>query len=275
MSTGPCPPRSCSRAWAVALLVVVVGACATPARRLPSREVDDPITLPARVFELGVGAMVTPSDEYGATDGEPLIPVRYGITDRVTLLGLLAVEVALLDDAPVASAATGERAATSPLGLSLTGGLVGLGYSSIEGMIVQPVFGVRAVKHVSRSLRLQSNVYWIGRFGRLHDEAVLAASVGATLQLVDRLALTLDAGDRVNVDTFLPSGDWERNVVFAGPSLEYRPWHWVTGGLGARVEATRRPRATFEPVAPDDPRPGMPRRQPVSIWLGAWLNFYW
>ena len=191
------------------------------------------------------------------------------------MLGLLAAEVALLDDAPVASAATGDKAATSLLGLSLIGGLVGIGYSSIEGLIVQPVFGVGAVKHVSASLRLQSNVYWIGRIGRLHDESVFSGSVGATLQLVDRLAVTLDAGDRVNVETFLPSGDWGRNVVFAGPSLEYRPWHWMTGGLGGRVEATQRPQTTFEPVAPGDPRPGMPRRHPVSIWAGAWLNFYW
>jgi hypothetical protein len=273
MSADPCPSPTCARAWA--LVVLLAGGCATPVRRLPSRQVDDPITLPARVFELGVGATVTPSNEYGETEGEPIIPLRYGITDRLTLLGGLALEFALLDDAPVASAATGEKAATSRFGLSLTGGLVGLGYSSIEGLIVQPVFGVGAVKHVSPSLRLHSAVYWIGRFGRLSDESVVSASVGATLQLVDRLALTLSAGDKVNVETWLPSGDWGRNVVFVGSSLEYRPWHWVTAGLGGRVESTQRPRTTLEPVAPGDPRPRSPRRRPVSLWFGASLTFYW
>jgi hypothetical protein len=256
-------------------LALAAAGCATPVRRLPSRQVDDPITLPARVFELGVGASVTPSNEYGETDGAPIIPLRYGITDRLTLLGLTAVEFALLDDAPVASAATGERAATSRLGLSLTGGLVGLGYSTIEGLIVQPVVGVGAVKHVSPSLRLHSAVHWIGRFGRLSDESFVSASVGATRQLVDRLALTLTAGDRVNVQTALPSGDWGRNVVFTGASLDYRPWHWVTAGLSGRVESTQRPPATLEPVPPDEPVPRIARRRPVSLWFGASATFYW
>ena len=67
--------NECSR---LGVVVLLAGGCAMPARRPPSRQVDDPITLPARVFELGVGATVTPENEYGATEGEPIIPRGMG-----------------------------------------------------------------------------------------------------------------------------------------------------------------------------------------------------
>jgi hypothetical protein len=135
--------------WLLLGVTLMIG-CSAPARRLPQRVVDDPITLPRRMaeIELTVGGPLTqPVDrnrwERASSSwaiGPSLTPVlRYGISDRVTLTsptgvdqgldghltltGPTTVTVALLDDAPARYAATGWCAPSSPLGLSLTLGV--------------------------------------------------------------------------------------------------------------------------------------------------------
>ena len=81
-------------------LLVAVGVwaagCGTASRPLPSRQVDDPVTLPRRMLSLSLGARGTLSNEDREREGHEVpLRIRYGITDRITIEDLLVLDAAV------------------------------------------------------------------------------------------------------------------------------------------------------------------------------------
>ena len=266
------------RAGLVALALLVSVGCGTPSRRLPARMVDDPITLPRRMVSVAMGAQRTASNERRETEWQPIGYLRYGLTDRLTLDGLLALDFAVLDDAPIEYAATGERAARSPFGLSLQAGLAGIGYSSIEGTIVQPRLGLVLRKRLGNSWRAGLGAAWYSSYSDLRDYSALSSSASLTVQLTQTLALTGFVVDTLDMDTFAPSSRWNLHTVSAGLAPGYRPLHWLTLELDVQVQAVWRPLLIARVVPPTEPGPlpvRWPSRRFPVFWAGAAAAAHW
>jgi hypothetical protein len=259
-------------------LVALAGAaaCATPSRRLPTRLVDDPITLPRRMISVSAGVRTTPANEWREGQMQTLGGVRYGVTDRITLEGPLVLDVALLDDAPVQSAATGLRAAEAPIALALHGGLAGVGYSSWDGTILQPALGFRIARHLGERSRLHLTSTWYGSHSERWNDCWLYGVLGYTLQVTERVAVSLSLFDDWNLDTFLPSRRWIRHGLGVGPGVGIRPLHWLTVGADVRVERIWRARQEIplgDPTASGVP---MPRRtRAVAAWGRLSASAHW
>jgi hypothetical protein len=248
-------------------LVAGAGACATPSRRLPGRVVDDPITLPRQMIEVGVVGRreVTDREAWEPWYEEAVFPaLRYGLTDRLTLDGITGLEYALLDDAPPEHAATGAGAAGAPLSLSVRGGFPEIGWSSAEGFITSPVVGVEARKRLGSRVRLGAGGVGGTRFRggasvRGLDGWWLASHASVLVQILPRVALDLDLHAGWGFDGWrrpaaLPAQGLTSYWFGGQPGLSYRPFHWLTGGLNVEVQFIRVQPPMFEPT-PDAPLP--------------------
>ena len=140
-----------------ALAMVGVGhlgaACAAPSRRLTPRQVEDPITLPRGMASASTfgGACPLLADRRQRSLRHPLVPVR---NHRSPAARLLSFSYAFLDDAPTGATPS------APLSLGLTGGVLGLGYSSIDGTFLYPVVRLWAAKHVAKRWRFDAGTSW-------------------------------------------------------------------------------------------------------------------
>jgi hypothetical protein len=263
-----------------ALAVLAALGCGTPSRRLPTRAVDDPITLPRRMMEATVGATGTLSDEDREPSAGPLLGLRYGITDRLSWTGgLLAFEYALLDDAPVEHAATGARAAGAPLGLSVTAGLAGFAYSTIEGAIFYPTLGVSLVRRLGSRFKIEGDASWILVLGKRRPYSWTYLRVGGTFQLLDRIALRLAAFDILQPPSAIGSYRWHEHTLGVALGPEFRPATWVDLGVGLRGEAHWWwPLQQPPPLPPTEPSPRPPRLSSHRfgvVWASAWATFHW
>ena len=231
-------------------------------------------------MEATVGATGTLSDENRQRSAGPLLGLRYGITDRLTWTGgLLAFEYALLDDAPVAHAATGARAAGAPLGLSVTAGLAGFAYSTIDGTSLYPILGVSLVRHLGSRFKIEGGARWILVLSKHSPESWIYLRVGGTFQLLDRTVLRLSAFDNLQPPGRAGQYRWHEHSLGVEFGPEFRPATWVDLGAGLRAEAhwwwpLRQP----PPLPPTEPSP-RPRRLPSSrfgvVWASAWATFHW
>lgn len=82
--------------WGVVATGAVLG-CGTPSRRLSTRAVDDPMTLPHRLMRVDIGASAVRGSQRLET---PVLQIDYGLTDRLQLVNLSGLKYALWDDAP-------------------------------------------------------------------------------------------------------------------------------------------------------------------------------
>jgi hypothetical protein len=270
-------------ATAAVITTGLATGCAAPSRRLTPRQVEDPVTLPRGMASASVS--VTPA-RYWPTDNTDVTALPgfgYGVSDRLEW-NILSARYALLDDAPTGTAPT------SPFSLAVGGGLAGIGYSSIDGTILLPTAHLRVMKHVASRWRFEAGTQWTGfwssgssepvryNFGTLrqisHPGSMLAIDVGATRQLVDRLALGVGLyASQVHecLDLFC---DWTARDAEASLQLSYRPWHWLTLALSPAVGTRHRPTSFAPPSAPD----GIPIDLPRSVtWLslGGSAAFFW
>jgi len=284
----------------VATAVVAAGCC--PPRRYPARFLDDPIVLPRRLVDVDtrVDLPLRPGAERARwnqgsgvwSNGRDYAhwPVfGYGLTDRVSLVGMTAVEIAILDDAPVESAATGWCAATAPLGLAVSAGVRGLGYDpSSERARFAPFAAVHLRRHLGRDLRLDGRVdaglYRSAERTLFGIDATTApwvhGDLGVTAQLPRGLAAGVTLYDAVEwlpgAVQFPGSADpgrrgpgWTREAVGAVPALFYRPRYWVT--LSAEVDVSVALRSNLVVW----PRPDSPVSSTVILadsWLQVWTH---
>jgi hypothetical protein len=279
-----------SRSWLAALAAATTAAaCAAPSRQLSTRIVEDPITLPRRMASVSIGVTAV---HYEPTDAQGVLVVpglRFGITDRLEWADLLGLRYAFLDDRPA------DGRAPMPFSLALRAGLRGIGYSSLDGMIVLPVVSLDALKHVADrwalSLGADWQVQWIEHpsafafastpaYGRTlgysaRRWSTITLHAAATRQLSPRVALGVVPALAQNTDCVEPTCDWKwRSASLAGV-LGVRPLSWLTVRLVPAVGVRHRPDLPLPTTYPD----GTPIMiQPLTVtWvsLTGWLDFYW
>ncbi len=273
------PGNGLWRLWVLA----TIAACAAPSRRLTPRQIEDPITLPRGMASASLS--VEPA-HYWPTGANALYGVpafRFGITDRLQL-GLLSLGYAFLDDSPAGATPA------APFSLALQGGVLGLGYSSIDGTIVFPILALRTAKHLDSRWRFDAGASWVGNWasgssvapafnpGTLaysgRPSSLIDGDASATRQVADRIAVTVRGYIGETRGCLSTLCGWRNRTVQGSISLSLRPWHWMTVGISASVGLRRRSPSFMPPPDPDDPPAVLPN--PV-LWLagGGWATFYW
>lgn len=129
--------KRCQRYLLLALVLagsIVATSCAAPARRLPRRIVDDPITLPDNTVRVMVSPQVSLAKSGDVQGNAVGGDITYAITSRLEYAAVMSLRYAFADDAPPAE---GQRA-RNRFSLALTGGLTTFGYSSVDGAILHP-----------------------------------------------------------------------------------------------------------------------------------------
>jgi hypothetical protein len=270
---------------AAALAAITVASCAAPSRKLTTRIVEDPITLPKRMASASINVTAI---HYEPTDTQGVLTtpgLRFGITDHLEWVDVLGLRYAFLDDRPA------DGRAPTPLSLALRAGLFGIGYSSAEGMIVLPTVSLDALKHVgdrwSLSLSLDWTAQWVARpFGwtlRYNDAlfysarrfSFLTLSAAVTRQLSDRVALGVGSSVDQNTDCVSPFCDWKSRSAGVSVFVGVRPLWWMTVVVAPAVGVRERPDIALPTTYPD----GTPITiQPLSVtWMSLTgrLAFYW
>ena len=270
---------------AAVLAAITVASCAAPSRKLTTRIVEDPITLPKRMASASINVTAI---HYEPTDTQGVLTtpgLRFGITDHLEWVDVLGLRYAFLDDRPA------DGRAPMPLSLALRAGLFGIGYSSAEGMIVLPTVSLDALKHVgdrwSLSLSLDWTAQWVARpFGwtpRYNDAlfysarrfSFLTLSAAVTRQLSDRVALGVGSSVDQNTDCVSPFCDWKSRSADVSVFVGVRPLWWLTMVVAPAIGVRERPDIALPTTFPD----GTPITiQPLSVtWvsLTGRLAFYW
>jgi hypothetical protein len=256
-----------------------VGGCFMPARRLPVRVVDDPITLPNGMLELNGRSTTMIRGERDGNELSVLPGFRYGISDRLTLDDLLMLNIALLDDAPAEHAAVGRDGPRPPLSLALTVGLREIGYSTAEGFVVTPSVGLSAHRRVYDWLRVSGSTFGGSRFAGEQglDGWFVAGRTGVLVQATERLALRLDAYAGWGFDGWNTGVDyepgWSSRWYGLQPGVIFRLWR-LTFGLDLDVRYQRW-KPIMVPVTPEGPTRMPDWSPPAAALLRLYLRFNW
>jgi hypothetical protein len=269
----------------VVLAAITVAACAAPSRRLTTRIVEDPITLPRRMASGSVNVTAIHHEPTDAQEVRILPGLRYGITDRLEWADLLGLRYAFLDDRPT------DGRAPMPLSLALRAGLFGIGYSSAEGMIVVPAVSLDALEHVRDRWALSLSVDWtaqwvarpVGWTPAYNDALVYSSrrfsfvmlSGAVTRQLSDRVAVGIGPSLDQATDCVSPFCDWKSRSARVSVFVGVRPLWWFTVLIAPAVGVRWRPAIALPATPPD----GTPITvEPMSVtWvsLTGRLVFYW
>jgi hypothetical protein len=204
------------------LAVIAIAACAAPSRQLTTRIVEDPITLPKRMASASIRVTAIryePTDTQGIY-GQP--GLRFGITDRLEWADVFGLRYAILDDRPA------DGRAPMPFSLALRAGALGIGFSSLDGMIVLPVISLEALKRIEDRWALSLSADWVGQWvqhpsflfnstPRYNDALFYTERNSSTIgvhamvmrQLSPRWALGVAPGVAQNTDCIEPTCDWK------------------------------------------------------------------
>jgi hypothetical protein len=274
--------------WLALLAGVALAACAAPSRRLTTRIVEDPITLPRRLASASVR---TTAVHYEPTDAQGVFwraSLRLGITDRLEWAEILGLRYAILDDRPA------DGRAPRPFSLALRAGLAGIGYSSADGMIVLPIISLDALKHVGDRWALSLGADWEAQWtqhpytlfpftpgydGSLYYSSriwsTVTVSAAATRQLSSRVALGLAPAVAQNTDCVQPTCDWKWQSASVALVLGVRPLWWLTVHVAPAVGVRHRPDLLLPVAYPDGTR--IPIQPRTVTWgaLSASVDFYW
>jgi hypothetical protein len=282
------PMRRSRRSLALAVLAVAIAGCAAPSRRLTTRVVEDPITLPKR---LASGSLRMTAIHYEPTDAQGVLwgaGIRLGITDRLEWTDVLSLRYAILDDRPA------DGRAPKPFSLALRAGLLGIGYSSMDGMIVLPIISLDVLKHVADRWALSLGAQWHAQWiqhpytlfpftpsysSTLHYSARIFSTVSVnaavTRQLSPRVALGIAPSVAQNTDCVEPTCDWKWQSASVALVLSVRPLWWLTARVAPGAGVRHRADLFLPVVYPDGT--AIPIR-PHTVTFGsltAWLDFYW
>lgn len=268
-------------------IAIAITACAAPSRQLTTRVVEDPITLPKRMASVSVAITAIHYEPTNA-QGFPGTPgFRFGITDHLEWVDLLGLSYAFLDDRPA------DGRAPMPLSLALRAGMVGVGYSSAEGMIVLPVVSLQALKHVadrwSLSLTAGWRAQWVAHssgwtpvyggslffYSESRRWSFVTLSAAVTRQLSARFALGIAPAIEQSTGCVSPTCDWRSRGARGAVFLAVRPLSWLTFWIEPAAGVRTRPDIPLPPTYPN----GTPTPiQPLTVtWVAATgtVAFYW
>lgn len=246
----------------------LLGCSRHPAVQLPTRSVDDPVTLPAAMVAVSAGVSIDRAVEFQrgmGMDDLLLRNLRWGINHRLELRAPLQLTYAVLDERPA------DGRTPAPFSLALRGGL---GFQVYQReSTVQPLAGLQLGKRIHPAVAL-----WVEG-----DVAVTTAVapewsvvgrrwsgfVGATVQIISRLALTLGTTGLVfsgrqprRPGTVLPPRG-RRMEVAPTAALHLRLAWWADVAVTGDMR-----RARFQPDGPPDlssPDDRVPQR-PDTSW---------
>jgi hypothetical protein len=272
---------------AAVLAVVALAACAPPSRRLTPRVVEDPIVLPKRMASVSTGISFVhyePTDAQG-TFGQP--GFRFGLTNRLEWFGLIGLRFAILDDRPA------DGRAPMPFSLAVHAGVMGIGYSSAEGMIVLPVASLTALKHVADRWALSLTADWRAQWvehgglfavtpaysrtltysGRRGSTLTLTGAL--TRQLSERIALGIAPAVAQTNDCVDPTCGWVSQSASGTVFVSARPWDWLTVSLGPEVGVRHRPDAVLPTMFPNGTPIYIPPTTVTWFGVSGTAAFYW
>lgn len=273
---------------AVTLAAVGLAACAAPSRRLTPRVVEDPIVLPKRMASVSTEISFVhyePTDAQG-TFGQP--GFRIGLTNRLEWFGLIGLRLAILDDRPA------DGRAPMPFSLAVHTGVLGIGWSSAEGWILQPVASLTVLKHVADRWALSLDADWRAQWvehgsslfavtpaygrtlaysGRRGSTITLTGAV--TRQLSERIALGIAPAIAQSNDCVDPTCGWVSQSASGSVFVRARPWDWLTVGLGPDVGVRHRPDAPLPTTYPDGSPIYIPPTTVTWFGVSGTAAFYW
>ena len=225
---------------------------------------------------------------YEPTDAQGLLFVpslRYGITDHLEWIDLLGLRYAFLDDRPV------DGRAPMPLSLALRAGALGVGYSSIEGMIVVPVVSLTALKHVANRWALSLSAGWTAQWvqqssswtpvysGSLtyssRERSVVSLAASVTRQLSERVALGVAPSIDQTTDCVSPGCDWKTRGASVSVFVAARPLSWLTLHVGPAAGVRERPDIPLITMYPDGTSIAIQPLRVTWVALSGGLTFYW
>jgi hypothetical protein len=271
---------------AAVLAVVAFAACAPPSRWLTPRVVEDPIVLPKRMASVSttIGYVHYEPTNVGGTFGRGAL--RIGLTNRLEWNGLIGLRFAILDDRPA------DGRAPMPFSLAVHAGVVGIGYSSFDGMILQPVASLSALKHVADRWALSLGLDWganwvqrqsrrftpaysgsLGYWGRIGSTFTLSGAV--TRQLSERVALGISPAVAQTNDCIDPTCGWVSQSASGALFVSVRPWDWLTVSAGPDVGVRHRPDAVLPTTYPDGTPIYIPPTRVEWFGLSGTAAFYW
>lgn len=252
-----------------ALLAALATGCGSSVAPMPRRMVADPITLPEGMDSLS-GAVaqegVSLQQERLYSFGIPKLGWAHGITDRWTLTNLTWLSYALREEI---DRGTGEGRA--PFALAVSGGVLGVGFSSVESIIATPGAGVTAIARQGR-FRVAGSQTIATLISYLRFVPFSVTHVDGMLQIVDGVALGL----RASASYVPPLDDSSSLRTSLGLRGVARPWHWLSLHVESMAVRTARwTDAPGDPPSPDGPLVPEPRNVhwDYPIWLGA--AFHW
>jgi hypothetical protein len=270
---------------AAVLAAITIASCAAPSRKLTTRIVEDPITLPKRMASASINVTAI---HYEPTDAQGILTtpgLRLGITDRLEWADLLSLRYAFLDDRPI------DGRAPMPLSLALRAGLFGIGYSSLEGLFLVPIVSLDALKHVSDrwalSLSVDWTAQWVSRpfsWTPAYNDALVYStrrlsfvtlSAAVTRQLSDRVALGVGPSVEQGTDCVSPFCDWKSRSARVSLFVGVRPLWWFTVLIAPAVGVRQRADIPQPTTYPDGT---VITAEPLSVtWvsLTGRLAFYW
>lgn len=268
-----------------ALAAVALAACAAPSRRLTPRVVEDPIVLPRRMASVSMEIRYVHYEptNVGGTFG--LSGLRIGLTNRLEWNGLIGLRFAILDDRPAGRA-------PMPFSLAVQAGVMGIGYSSFDGMIVQPAASLLALKHVADRWALSLGLDWgatwvqhpwlqftpaysgsLAYSGRIASTFTLSGTVAR--QLSERIALGISPAVAQTNDCIDPTCGWVSQSASGKVFVSARPWDWLTVSAGPDIGVRHRPDALLPVAYPDGTRIYVPPTRVTWFALSGTAAFYW
>lgn len=269
MAYGPFHPLS--QVLAGALMAVLASGCGSSPVPMPRRMVADPITLPEGMDSLSFAATrdfgdVEPDMVYAS--GIPRFGWAHGLSDRMTLTNLTWLSYAIREQL---DRATGEGRA--PFALAVSGGLQGVGFSSVESFIATPGIGVTAIARQDR-LRVAGSQTIACQISSLRVVPFSMTHVDGMLEIVDRVALGMRVSARYRPPLGEPLSTLRTSLGLRGV---FRPRHWISLHLESTVvRSAAWEDSGSEPLPPDAPIPP-PRPRNVDwyypIWLGAAVHW--
>lgn len=269
-----------------ALAAVGLAACAPPSRWLTPRVVEDPIVLPKRMASVSTRIRYVHYEptNVGGTFGQGAL--RIGLTNRLEWNGLIGLRFAILDNRPA------DGRAPMPFSLAVHAGVVGIGYSSVEGMIVQPVASISTLKHVgdrwALSLGLDWGATWVqsqffrftpaysgslGYSGRIGSTFTLDGAV--TRQLSERIALGVSPAVSQTNDCIDPTCGWVSQSASGAVFVSVRPWAWLTVSAGPDIGVRHRPNVLLPVAYPDGTLISIPPARVTWFAFSGTAAFYW